>query len=61
MYYVPDYKLEQQEENPLYFCDQCNGDIYTGYTIYKLDKDTICWECLRDYFEESKRIAGEDY
>ena len=50
MYYVPDMQ-DKKEEQPLFFCDECNGDIYEGDSIYKIENDSICEECLHDHFE----------
>lgn len=53
-YHVPDYKLEPDDEQPVMFCGNCNGDLYEGDTIYKIDGDTVCEECLADYFDWAK-------
>lgn len=53
-YYVPDYRLEPDEEVPVCFCAECNGDIYEGDTVYKIDGDAICSDdCLQEYFRHS--------
>ena len=58
-YYVPDYRLEPKDEPALFFCDECNGDIYEGDEIYNIDGDTICTECLADYFNWAKTTADK--
>lgn len=60
MYYVPDYKLEPIEQGAVIFCDQCNGDLYEGDTVYKIDGDVICEDCLGDYFSSFKQTLEGD-
>lgn len=59
MNYVPDYQLEPIEDGAVAFCDECNGDLYEGDTVYKIDGDTICEECLADYFDWAKTTAAK--
>lgn len=56
MHYVPDVP-DDEEEQPIYFCDECNGDIYEGDSIFKIDGDKICEDCLDSYFGYCKYTA----
>ena len=55
MNYVPDMP-GKIEEHPITFCDVCNGDLYEGDGVYKVENDIICSsECLENYFEGFKQ------
>lgn len=54
-YYAPDCKLEPVDIPTICFCDVCNGDLYEGDEVYRVDGDTICSDdCLSRYFKHVK-------
>ena len=57
---MQDNMLDTDEEQPLFFCDECNGDIYKGDSIYRIDGDKICYDCLHDYFNWCKEDAEQE-
>lgn len=39
-------------------CVECGHPIYVGDEIFSISPDDIHRECLEDYFDSSKAIAG---
>lgn len=60
MFYVQDYKLEPAVIKTFGYCDECGGDLYEGDTVYKIDGDVICEDCLSDYFSSFKQTLEGD-
>lgn len=58
MHYVPD--RPDEEEQPMMFCDMCNGDLYAGDSVYKIEGDKICEDCILEYFEWAKVELGRE-
>lgn len=50
----------QREEAQVYCaCSHCGDHIYIGDDIYEINRDTIHYDCLHDYFEDCKKEAQE--
>ena len=52
---IDNYRLEPIDAPTICFCDICNGDLYEGDEVYRIEGDTVCSEdCLGSYFEHAK-------
>lgn len=62
MYYVPDRPVPV-EEQPVTFCDDCNGDLYEGDSFFRIGGDKVCSkECLANYFGiEEETVTKEGF
>lgn len=47
-YYVPDYRLEPDEDRPVLHCDNCSAGIYINEEYYNIDAFTLCERCVED-------------
>lgn len=56
---IDDYMIEPIEDEPLCFCDVCNGDLYEGDEIFKIEGDNICkgGDCLEEHFSYAKHTV----
>ncbi len=54
---------DRQEERPAGHCLLCGGELYEWESVYILDSDPVCKECLegyaKDYFAPNLWILGE--
>lgn len=55
------YDAQEPPEGEVFTtCDQCNQEIFMGEYFYHIDNEDICIDCLNDWAEQFKEIAGEE-
>ena len=61
---VPECPLEPPEEKPVSRCDFCDGEIYEGDAVYRIDGELIHEDCLEDfarnYFSNCKEVMESE-
>lgn len=58
-------KTDLQEQKVIFYCDNCQAEIYKGNEFYCIEGYNLCEDCYdeiqRKEKEDCKCIAGEDY
>lgn len=48
--HVPDHDLEPPEHDPLFYCDNCDGEIYEGQEYHEVSTPRgtfrLCGDCV---------------
>lgn len=57
------YPHDMQDETPARYCDQCQGEMYNGETLYEVEGRYVCKDCFeewaRDFFETSPELFAD--
>ena len=56
-HYVPDVRLEPEEDVVFCECDECENEIYVGEVYYNIDDHKIHLFCLEEWFSQNAVIA----
>jgi hypothetical protein len=56
---IPEPSLEPPETEVFADCDWCGREIYMGEDYYKINRENVHEECLREYFSTCKQEADE--
>jgi hypothetical protein len=46
---------EIPDEIPMYFCDECGGEIYEGDEFYEIGDSIYCDKCINSAFKIAER------
>ena len=52
--------LSEDYERPVTRCSRCHEYIYEGDTLYRLEAEIICTQCLEDWAEQYSEIAKKE-
>lgn len=65
--YIENHRLhtDLQEQKVMYYCDECQGEIYKGNEFYSIEGYNLCEDCFDNMQDTEKKehrcIAGEEY
>ena len=52
-YEGPSYGIRDvQQDDPVAYCDKCQGELYGGEKVFYMNGKTFCEECFRDWLLE---------